>query len=120
MAFVPITIYKKSALATTISIIGAILFILGLGLMFEETAGAIVCLVLAIACMIIAPVINKNKIFKLWVKDLTKKGFVQMMPTSNDICYQIYSSNSEKRTINFIEKYNPAVAADLRSRTAKK
>ena len=120
MAFVPITIYKKSALATFFSILGAACIMMGFGIMFQEVVGGIVCLVLAVCFMVLAPIINKNKIFKLWVKDLTQKGFVQMMPTSNDICYQIYSSNPEKRTIKFIEQYNPAVAADLRSRTAKK
>ena len=120
MAFVPITIYKKSALATVASIFGSIMSFTGIALAFEELAAGIICLLIGIGLMLLASVINKRKIFKLWVKDLTQKGIVQMMPTSAEICHQIYAANQSKMTIDFIAKYNPVVAAELRSKAAKK
>lgn len=113
MARFAVTIYKKSFLASLVSIVGSIMSILGICLLFEDLTAGIICLAIGIAFLLWAPVIAQRKLFKLWIKDLKQKGVIESLPTSRDLCLQIYQANPQKRTIKFIEKYNPIVALEI-------
>lgn len=115
MARVPITIYKKSFLASFVSIVGSIMMVLGICLLFEELVAGIICTVIGIGFLLWAPIISERKLFKLWIKDLKTKGVIDMLPSSRDLCLQMYQANPKKRTIKFIAKYNPSIAVELSS-----
>ena len=113
MARVPITIYKKSFLASLVSIVGSIMMILGICLLFEELVAGIICAVIGVAFLLWAPIISERKLFKLWIKDLKNKGVIEQLSSSNELCMQMYQANPHKRTIKFIAKYNTAAAETI-------
>ncbi len=119
MAMVPVTIYKKSFLASLVSIVGSIMLLLGIGLLFEETVAGIICAVIGVAFMLWAPIISERKLFKLWIKDLKNKGVIDQLSSSNELCMQMYKANPNKRTIKFIAKYNIAAAETISSALEK-
>ena len=119
MARVPITIYKKCFLATLVSIIGSIMLLIGICMLFEEPVGGIICGVIGVAFLLWAPRIAESKRFKLWIKDLEKQGVIAQLPSSKELCMQMYQAYPNKKTIGFIAKYNPSVAEELASQLKK-
>ena len=119
MARMPITIYKKSPLATIISLLGSAMLMIGIVMLFEEPGGAVICLLIAVGLMLWASAINKDKLFKLWIKELKAKGVIDQLATSKELCVQMYNANPNKKTIQFIAKHNPVVAEELSAKLKK-
>ena len=115
MARVPIKIYKHSVLASVISIFGSIMAMTGVCLIFTEPVGGIVCTVIGIVMFALASSLADKKRFKMWAKDLEQKGILAQLSASRDLCVRVYQANPQMRTIQMIEKYNPAVAQEIRS-----
>ena len=113
MARLPITIYRHSFLATVVSLIGSVLMLSGLYLLFVQALAGVACILIGIVYSFIASAISKRKQFRLWIKSLKQQGIIALLPTSRELCLQVYQANPQKRTINFIAKYNPAVAQEL-------
>ncbi len=116
MARFTIITYPKCPLASIISVLGSFLAVFGLyNTLSSELVIGIVCIVIGIAFLLLAPLLAKRKRFDLWIKDLESKGILDALPTSRALCIQMYQANPIKKTLKIIEKYNPAVADELLS-----
>lgn len=113
MARVSVNIYKKSFFATLLSIIATILLIVGLALLFEETTGGIICIVISIIFMILAPIVADRKQFKLGVKAIKNQGGLEQLATSRDLCWELYRIKPGKSSARFIAQYNPTVGTEM-------
>ena len=83
-------VYPKCPLASTVSVLGTILAISGLYMLFSELVAGIVCIVIGVAFLLLAPVLAKRKRFKLWIKDLKSKGVLEALSVSRDLCLHMY------------------------------
>ena len=119
MARVRIKFYKNSFLASLISIFGSMMIALGICLLFEDLTAGIIFVVSGAVFSLWASAISERKRFKLWIKDLKKKGAIEQLSSSRELCWQMYQANPNKRTIKFIAKHNPVVAEEILSSLKK-
>ena len=95
MARLPITIYKKSVLATLVSFCTVFFYVFALVSLFV----LIICILGGIAFTAWGGHINDKKIFKLWIKDLEKKGVREIVSSSKEQAIALYNANPGKLTI---------------------
>lgn len=125
MARVPIKIYPKSLLATLASLLGSVFFMMAIVLALKmEWIGAIVCVLGLIGMNLWAEKINERKIekktFKLWVKELEKQGYDQMIAQSVEYAVSAYNAYPCKRTLKYIAQRNPYAARYIAEQTQRK
>lgn len=111
MARLPITIYKKSVLATLVSFCTVFFYAFALVSLFaKQWIVLIICIIGGIAFTAWAEHINDKKIFKLWIKDLEKKGVREIVASSTEQAIALYNANPGKMTLNYIKNVNPQAA----------
>lgn len=121
MARITVTIYKKSPLATVISVCCPIMVLTAISLAFEKMwLPAIIFLVIGIWFLFLAPAVNERKLFKLWVKNIQAKGLEAHIAQSLDAAITVYNTYPNKKTIDYIRSLNPQFAYYIQQRTLDK
>lgn len=112
MARIPITIYKKSALATLVSFCTVFFYAFALVSLFSmQWVALIICILCGIGTTAWAEHINSKKIFKLWIRDLEQKGLRDVVISSTEQAIALYNANPSKMTLKYIEKLNPQASS---------
>jgi len=112
-------VYKHSALATIVSILGSCLGVYGL-------AGTVVTLIdgtfhfgtllvglIGIALSVLAGVIGRRKTAKKLKKTMEDPRLVEMVRTSAEAAFRHYEKNEFIQVFQLIERYNPYAAARI-------
>lgn len=121
MARLPITIYKKSALATLVSFCTVFFYAFALVALFSmQWVVLIICILGGIGTTAWAESINDKKIFKLWIKDLEQKGLRDIVVSSTEQAIALYNANPSKLTLKYIEKNNPYAGSIITLRIAER
>lgn len=121
MARLPITIYKKSALATLVSFCTVFFYAFALVALFSmQWVVLIICILGGIGTTAWAESINDKKIFKLWIKDLEAKGIRDIVVSSTEQAIALYNANPSKLTLKYIEKNNPYAGSIITLRIAER
>ena len=116
MARVPITVYKKSALATVLSILGVIMFIVAIRFLYAgEWSGVIVFFPVGLLFTFLAAYTNDVKMFSLWLKAVREKGLEQQIIESAQVAVSAYNACPSKRTLKYIRGLNPQHADYIQS-----
>lgn len=114
MGMARITIYRKSVLATVVSIFGYFLLAMGvMGLMEKEYVMGVVCIAAAFGVHLWASVINDNKLFKLWKKDLEAKGLIPEIAMHQSVAIKCYNACPGNKALAYIRTLNPAAADEI-------
>ena len=129
MARVTYTVYKNSILATIISFLSSMfgmggILIAVLGLMdgeFEMVFGGILFFaVFGLGGTVLAKAIGTRKANKKWWKEtIRNQGWEAQLPYSVDVCFKVYNANPNPWTLNQIQRWNPAAAAQIRQALAQ-
>lgn len=121
MARIPITIYKKSLLATLVSFCTVFFYAFALvSLLSMQWVPLVICILCGIGTTAWAESINDKKIFKLWIKDLEQKGLRDIVASSTEQAIALYNANPSKLTLKYIEKINPYAGSIITLRLADK
>lgn len=71
----------------------------------------IVCVLCGIGTTALTDHINDRNIFKLWIRDLEKKGIRDVVASSTEQAIALYNANPTKQTLSYIEKLNPQASS---------
>lgn len=129
MARISYTVYKNSILATILGFLSRVFALFGFamaigGVMdgeFGMLGGGAAFFVLGIGGTALAETINTHQSnVKWWKNTIVKQGWEAQIPSSVDVCFQVYNANPRQWTLNKIRELNPSAAAQIQQTLAAK
>ena len=115
--------FKNSFLASVCSVLGSILVIFSIAQLVDEMIElplALLLIAAGVALYLLGRKISHDKSFKKWWQQVIDAGLEPKLSVDQNLCYEIYKKNPQKRTIEKIRTFNPQVAERLDQITGKK
>ena len=115
--------FKNSFFASVFAILGSILVIFSVSQLIDgmlEIPVALLLLAIGVALYLLGRKISHDKSFKKWWQQVIDAGLEPKLSVDQNLCYEIYKKNPQKRTIEKIRTFNPQVAERLDQITGKK
>lgn len=108
------TVYKHSALATALNIMGVCLVVSGATVLVSgEVVAAIVMLVIGVAFLPLAEVASERKKQKILIKIIKKRGMESMISSDVDFAIMSYNKCPGSKTLAYIKRLNPTAANQI-------
>lgn len=118
MARVGIKIYKNSALATVVSIIGCCFELGGITVMANGGPGYLLngflLILWGVAHLAVAERLSDYAQYRTWKRQLEQKIDVESIAQNKELAIQVYQSNPCKRVLKFIQNLNPEAAEQIK------
>ena len=110
-----IPVYRKSILATLISIVSALTLAYGVVMVVSSVylTGIILIVVsvgLFFAGLFLGKTITEAKVFRKWKKQIKAEGLEEKIKIDTVFALKVYNMNPDKRTLNYIKSLNPEAA----------
>lgn len=122
MARVRIRVYKNSALATVVSIIGCFFELGGITVMANGGAGNLLggflLALWGVAHFAVAERLSDYAQYRIWKRQIEQKVDVERIAHDNELAIQVYQTNPCKRVLKYIQNLNPTAAEQIQQQIA--
>lgn len=106
--------YSHSRGATILSVMGGVLKGIGLPMILLYGVG-IIFIGIGLGMQKLAEVVNRNKVFRMWLKSLSEQGILEKISYDTELAVHLYEANPDKKTLKYLEKANPKAAEIIRT-----